>query len=252
MLILSEMHQDVLLLTFNHPKPQNPFNAAMQTELAKQLMEADKNESVKAVVLYGGKNRSFSAGGDFKEIMEELNSKEIIAAYLNNIVDFYIHILSFSKPLVAAVNNYAIGVGFQVALCTDYRIGTNDTKYLMPELKNGVACTLGGLMTEFIFGRFVMQEICYECKTLSAEQSLQYKLLNTISTNEDIIEKAIEKATYYGNFPHIAFRGTKQVNNKRFIHELNKVRQDTANVHCEVILNQEHKKYMESILGRNQ
>lgn len=49
-----------------------------------------------------------------KEIMEELNSKEIIATYLNNIVDFYIQILSFSKPLVAAVDNYAIGVGFQI------------------------------------------------------------------------------------------------------------------------------------------
>ena len=56
MLILSEMHQDVLLLTFNHPKPQNPFNAAMQRELTTLLIEADKNESVKAVILYGGKN----------------------------------------------------------------------------------------------------------------------------------------------------------------------------------------------------
>ena len=252
MLILSEMHQDVLLLTFNHPKPQNPFNAAMQRELTTLLIEADKNESVKAVILYGGKNRSFSAGGDFKEIMEELNSKEIIATYLNNIVDFYIQLLSFSKPLVAAIDHYAIGVGFQVALCTDYRIGTSNTRYLMPELKNGVACTLGGLMTEYILGRFAMQEICYECKTLTVEQSLQYKLLNTIASSDDIIELALEKATYFGNFPQIAFRGTKQANNKRFIASLNSVREDTANVHCDVILNQEHKKYMESILGKNQ
>lgn len=120
----------------------------------------------------------------------------------------------------------------------------------MPELKNGVACTLGGLMTEFILGRFAMQEICYDCKTLSVEQSLHYKLLNDVSTTEDIIDKAIEKANYFGNFPHIAFRGTKQVNNKRFIEALNNVRQDTANVHSDVILNQEHKKYMESILTK--
>ena len=70
MLILSEIHNEVLLLTFNHPKPQNPFNAAMQTELINHLTEADENELIKAVILYGGKDRSFSAGGDFKEIIE--------------------------------------------------------------------------------------------------------------------------------------------------------------------------------------
>lgn len=249
MLIINEQYDDVLVLTFNHPKPQNPFNASMQLELMKCLNEAKINNQIKAVVLYGGKNRSFSAGGDFKEIIE-LQDEKIVANYLNDIVDFYINILSFNKPIVAAIDNYAIGIGFQVALCTDYRIGTSNTKYLMPELKNGVACTLGGLMTEFILGRFIMQQICYECEVISVQQSLDWKLLNEITENEIIVEKAIEKARFFGNFPDKAFRGTKQVNNKRFIEQLNLVREDTIKVHCDVVINKQHVKHMENILGK--
>jgi len=249
MLILSELHNDILVLTFNHPKPQNPFNATMQLELVKCLKDANENEEIKAVVLYGGKTRSFSAGGDFKEIIE-LNDEKIVAQYLSDIVDFYIEILKFNKPLIAAVNNYAIGIGFQVALCTDFRIGTINTKYLMPELKNGVACTLGGLMTEFIFGRFIMQQICYECNPLTLEQSLNLKLINEIADENSLLEKAIEKASFFGNFPDKAFRGTKEVNNKRFIEQLNSVRVDTMKVHCDVIFHNQHRNYMEKILGK--
>ena len=249
MLIINDLYDGVLVLTFNHPKPQNPFNASMQIELMKHLNTAKENGEIKAVVLYGGKGRSFSAGGDFKEIIE-LNDQNIVAKYLSDIVDFYISILAFNKPLIAAVDNYAIGIGFQVALCTDYRIGTSNTKYLMPELKNGVACTLGGLMTEFIFGRFIMQQICYECNPLTTQQSLEWKLLNEITEPDSIIEKTIEKAKYFGNFPDKAFRGTKAVNNQRFIEQLQNVREDTIKVHCDVIFHNQHRKYMETILGR--
>lgn len=249
MLIINEQYDDVLVLTFNHPKPQNPFNAAMQMELMKHLNEANKNDQIKAIVLYGGKDRSFSAGGDFKEIIV-LQDEKIVANYLNDIIDFYINILSINKPIIAAVDSYAIGIGFQVALCADYRIGTSSTRYLMPELKNGVACTLGGLMTEFILGRFIMQQICYECEVISVQQSLDWKLLNEITETKTIVERAIEKAKFFGNFPDKAFRGTKQVNNKRFIKQLNEVREDTINVHCDVVINKQHVKYMENILGK--
>ena len=249
MLIINELHDEVLVLTFNHPKPQNPFNASMQIELMNHLNNAKENDKIKAVVLYGGKDRSFSAGGDFKEIIE-LNDQNIVAQYLSDIIDFYIAILDFNKPLIAVVENYAIGIGFQVALCTDYRIGTSNTKYLMPELKNGVACTLGGLMTEFIFGRFIMQQICYECNPLTIEQSLEWKLLNEITDADSIIQKAVEKASYFGNFPDKAFRGTKAVNNNRFIEKLHQIREDTIKVHCDVIFHNQHRNYMEKILGK--
>lgn len=249
MLIKNELHDDVLVLTFNHPKPQNPFNEEMQKTLMQFLKDAQENEKIKSIVLYGGDSRSFSAGGDFAEIIA-LNDEKIVADYLDHIVSFYIEILKVNKPIVAAVNQYAIGIGFQVALCADYRIGTENTKFLMPELKNGVACTLGGLMTEYIFGRFIMQQICYACEKISVQQCLDWKLLNEICDEEKFLETAINKAKFFGNFPDKAFRGTKEMNNARFIEALDKVRIDSIRVHCDVIKHQQHVKYMSTILKR--
>lgn len=248
-ILLSEQRGDVLILTFNHEKEQNPFSDALQQALIAALQAAESDETVNAVVLYGGDGRSFSVGGDFKEVIE-LGQPAIIAKALNQVVDLYIAILLFSKPLIAALDKYVIGMGFQVAILADYRIGTERTKYIMPELKNGVACTLGSVMTEYLFGRFVMQEICYEGTPLPVEYALQHKLLNVSAAQEHLLEKAVTKAAQYGQFPHKAFRGTKRVNNSRFIEVLEGCRQATIDVHTAVFLHNEHKKHMNNILGR--
>jgi carboxymethylproline synthase len=250
MIILHEIVDDVLVLTFNHPKPQNPFSMEMQAALLEHLATVNGDDRIRSVVLYGGAGRSFSAGGDFSEILQ-ITDETLIARLLGNIVDFYIALLRIDKPLIAAVDKYAIGMGFQVALTTDYRVGTEETVFIMPELKNGVACTLGGLMTEFIFGRFAMHHFCYGCGKIDARESLAWRLLNEAVSPDQLLRRAIEKAAYYGQFPDKAFRGTKRVNNARFIQALENVKQDTMEVHVDVIKSDQHRRHMENVLKIN-
>jgi enoyl-CoA hydratase/carnithine racemase len=114
-----------------------------------------------------------------------------------------------------------------------------------------VACTLGGLMTEYIFGRFAMQHFCYESGKIHAQECLKWKLLNELTSSETLLEKAIEKAEFYGNFPDKAFRGTKRINNARFIQALESVRKNTVDVHVDVIKSNQHRQHMENILKIN-
>lgn len=249
-LLKKELMDTVLVLTFNHEKPQNPFSEGLQDAVIEALHEASENKDVNAVVLYGGDNRSFSVGGDFKEAIE-LGEASVIAHALNKVVDLYIELLKFNKPLIAAVDNFAIGMGFQIALLTDYRVGTERTTFLMPELKNGVACTLGGVMTEFILGRFIMQDICYGNQKIKMEDALHWKLINEIVSSESLLDTAVAKATVYGTYPQTAFQGTKQVNNQRFINAIEACRQATIDVHTSVFLKKEHHQHMSTILSKN-
>jgi len=249
-ILLKTYKEQVCVLTFNHEKPQNPFSDALQDALTDALEEAAKREDIRAVVFYGGNNRSFSVGGDFKEAIE-LGDPGVIAAALNKVVDLYIAVLKLNKPLIAAIDHYAIGMGFQIALLADYRVATERTTFLMPELKNGVACTLGGLMTEFILGRFIMQDICYGNNKIALADALQWKLINELAAPEELLQKAIAKAAVYGAYPQRAFRGTKQVNNRRFIAAVEACRQDTVDVHTAVFLNKEHQSHMSAVLSKN-
>jgi len=94
------------------------------------------------------------------------------------VFDLYCGILQVTKPTVAAIDGYAIGVGFQVALCCDWRIATPDTQLLMWELKHGCACTVGGYMLERLLGRAAMMDIIYGCQAVPVDWAAAHKLLN--------------------------------------------------------------------------
>ncbi|MBX7226512.1 MAG: enoyl-CoA hydratase/isomerase family protein [Chitinophagales bacterium] len=249
MMLIKEIHDQVMVLTFNHEKPQNPFSDALQESVLNALSEAESDDNILAVVLYGGQDRSFSVGGDFKEIIDK-STYEIVSKALAQVVDFYISILKITKPVLAAIDHYCIGMGFQVSLCVDYRVVSDRAKFIMPELKNGVACTLGGLMLENLVGRLHMIPICFDGERIPLEDCKRFGIANEITLAEDVLERTIAKAKYYGSFPSVAFRGTKRVNNARFIAALEAVKQDTIDVHFSVFDSQQHRKHMENILSK--
>ncbi|MCP4124687.1 MAG: enoyl-CoA hydratase/isomerase family protein [Bacteroidetes bacterium] len=249
MKILKEFRDDCQVLTFNHQKPTNPFSIEMMTDLIVALKEAESCEKTNSIVLYGGDNRSFSAGGDFSQVLK-LGTFEDISAMLHIIIDLYAEILKVTKPIVSAIDNYAIGMGFQIALLTDYRIATPQSQFLMPELKNGIACTLGGVLLEYMVGRKLMMDICYNCEKLTIEQCEKWGIVNEIA-KDGLIQEAIERAGYYGSFPNDAFRNTKYVNNLRFIDHLESVRELTIEAHFKTLSNKKHVKYMESVIGKS-
>ena len=247
MILNKRIEGNICVLTFNHEKEQNPFSEELQDAVREALKNAEGDETVHGVVLYGGPNRSFSVGGDFKEIIKKSDNAEFARA-LNKIIDFYQDILAFSKPCLAATENYVIGMGYQVALCCDFIHAAENSKFLMPELKNGVACTLGGLMLEHVVGRAKMIKICYDCRSLNLEYAIDIHLVAAVHPASDTLEKTIEHAKILATYPSHAYRATKRVNNKRFIDALESVRQATIDAHCEVFNSRQHLDHMKRVL----
>lgn len=250
--LLVEVKEQVALVTLNAPKSTNPFSRKMTRELTLVCQDIQeellKDEpEVKAIVLTGGKSRSFSTGGDFYDITQ-IQTAEEIRIYISEILDLYIALLKVNIPVIAAIDGYAIGQGFQVALLADWRIGTSSCQLQMPELKHGIACPVGSMILEMLFGRGLMLSYIINCDSIDIEHCLVHGILNEISQDDAFIETALSKADVFKKYPYLSFSTTKKINNARFIKALESVYEDSLNAHVVAFLNKTGTAHFSKIL----
>jgi len=162
-----EVKNRILRVQLAREKDTNSFSREMTLELTAlcKSVQDDVRSSepaLDAVIITGGVGRSFSVGGDFNDV-SALKEEPQIRAYLDEILDLYISVLAIEIPVIASIDKFAIGQGLQVALMTDWRIGTHECQMQMPELKNGVACPLGSIILEVLLGRARMLELVIDC-----------------------------------------------------------------------------------------
>lgn len=252
--LLFEVDDRVAKVTFNREKDTNAFSRTMTLELTQvcRLLAEDAASAepeVGALVLTGGVGRSFSVGGDFHDV-SALEEETQIRSYLGEIIDLYIAILKIDVPVVAAIDRFAIGQGLQVALTTDWRVGSSKCQLQMPELKNGVACPLGSITLEFLLGRARMLELILDCGFLDAHTSRSYALLNQVVAREELLSAADVVARKLLAFPRTSFVATKRIQNRRFIEAIESVREGSSRAHVEAFSKRTGKKHFDKVLGR--
>lgn len=250
-----EIRGDIGILRFQREKDTNPFSRAMTLELMqfakdlRTLIEEGKSP-IKSLILFGGEDRCFSVGGDFNDV-SALKTREEISTYLSEIIDLYISILELNIPVVAAIDRYAIGQGLQVALMSDWRLGSERSLLQMPELKNGTACPLGSSILESLLGRALMLELILDSEFISAGESRTMRLLNqVVPSGEDLLKSAIETARRLATFPSIPFSSTKKIQNARLIKILEDGRQSSIEAHVSTVSTRSGQKHYDRILGR--
>lgn len=244
----------ILQVQHNREKDTNSFSRQMTLDLmdlAKKV-QADVNSDeprFRAMILTGGVERSFSVGGDFRDV-SVLETPEEVRAYLGEIIDLYISILNIHIPVIAAIDNYAIGQGLQVALMTDWRIGTEHCQTQMPELKNGVSCPLGSIILEVLFGRAKMLEFVMDCEFINAQESKQHGLISQLIERNDLLNEAFNVADKFGQYPRAPFVTTKKIQNDRFVAAIESVREDATLSHIAAALKKSGQKHFQNILGK--
>ena len=135
-----EVSDGVGTIRLDRPK-MNALNAQLQRELSAAAREADENDDVAAVVLFGGE-RVFAAGADVKEMAGMSYGEMITHAHL--LQAFTRDIAAISKPTVAAITGFALGGGCELALATDVRFAADDAKLGQPEILLGIIPGAGG------------------------------------------------------------------------------------------------------------
>jgi carbapenam-3-carboxylate synthase len=242
-----EIKDNIMLIEFNQVNKHNPINEKLETFIKESLLKAEQNDTVNAIIITGGINKSFSAGGDFNEV-KNLKTEQEVDAFIQRVYDLYLTSLHVTKPIIGAIDHYAIGIGFQLALTFDIRIGTNRCSFIMPELKYGLSCTIGSCMIEYLFGRNLATKLIYECDALTAQELYDLKLLNKIVEPNDLLNEACNLATKLGKYPKNAFRNTKMATNKRFIKFLKDSIQDSKHAHKKSLLSRENEQHFRNIL----
>ncbi|MBB5936170.1 enoyl-CoA hydratase/isomerase family protein [Streptomyces zagrosensis] len=213
----------VALVKFDDAHRHNPWSMPRMDGLARLLAEFGRDDEVRSVVLFSGLGRSFGVGGSFHETVKFTGGDEV-DAWIDQVTDLYVAALRLDRPLIAAIDGYAIGIGLQLALTADYRIGSSRCLLKMPEFELGIACTFGGFMLEKAVGRAVMQKMLMTCVEWDASRSERDNLLHEVVPAEGLRDTALRHAKHAAAFTTAGFRKTKPYLNATYIEGLERTR----------------------------
>lgn len=211
-LVIHRRNGPISWIIFNHPKAVNPIGIASNLAIRTALADVNADPETDAIILTGGEGRSFCAGGDFNEV-SSMEKKSDVEAWLDQTVALYEAVLSVNKPVICALDGFAIGIGFQLALCADWRVATPKSSLIMWELQKGIACVLGAAMLEHCFGRLPMTKIIYGCEAIDGQKALSLGLIDELADPVDLTHHATRTAQRFAAYPKEPFQKTKAIIN---------------------------------------
>ncbi|MET8100406.1 enoyl-CoA hydratase/isomerase family protein [Streptomyces sp. NPDC005236] len=238
------------ILTLNHQKPTNPFGKEMAKAFTTALSEADGDDRVSAIVVHGGVDRSFSAGGDFNEVML-LATDESVDDLIDWITELYLTVLDTGKPTIAAIDRHAIGLGFQLAMMFDWKIMSTRANLAMPELEHGIGASMGAAILSTISSYDIARHALMSCRPIGPDTALRWGMVDESCEPEFLLDRAMQRAARMARYPHIAFSATKHVLTGRLRASLEQTRQDSKAVHRQSFAAKAMHNHFSNILGKN-
>lgn len=192
-------------LTINSPKTLNALNSSILKELETAFLELGDDETVKVIVLTGAGQKAFVAGADISEMcsMDALQAHDFAAKGQQ----LMLQIEKMTKPVIAAVNGYALGGGLELALAADFIYASDCAKFGFPEVTLGVIPGFGGTQNlSRLIGKNKANELVFSGNLIDAQQALKWGIVNQTFTPEELLPKTLEIAA------KIAAAGTLAVN----------------------------------------
>ncbi len=226
----STVADNVAQIVFDGGHPSNAMAIARMAELRFVITELRERDDVHAIVLYGGDDRSFCVGGDFNEVSHFSGGPEV-DHWIDEISDLYVQLLELPVPVIAAIDGYAIGLGLQIALTADYRVGSSECELRMPEFQLGIACNFGGFMLERTVSRAVMQHMLMSCGSWSARRALRDGLLHEVLPRDELLAGARSRAMALASYNRAAVQSTKPFINQDFALGIRRIQRDAKRSH---------------------
>ena len=163
------LESNVAQITLNRPEALNALNGALLQQLTKNVTDATNDQNVRALIITGT-GRAFSSGGDLRGVgtddpLDPLKNAEQLRRY----EEISLLLSEMPKPTIAAINGVAAGAGFSIALATDFRIASEEAKFLTAFAKAGLTGDFGGTwLLERIVGTTKAKELYLLGNTISA------------------------------------------------------------------------------------
>jgi len=177
------------IVTLNRPDKLNALNVKTVTELYQVMKELNNEENIKAVILTGAGQKAFAAGADIKEIAKHDDSSGKIFALRGQKVFRFIE--KMRKPVIAAVNGYALGGGCELAMSCHLRLAATNAKFGQPEINLGLIPGYGGTQRlPRLIGRTPALYLLLTGEMIDARRALQLNLVNEVVEAEKLMERA--------------------------------------------------------------
>lgn len=182
--------QNVALITLNRPKALNALCKGLMTEVAQALDAFEANPKIGAIIITGSE-KSFAAGADIKEMQNNTYSQCITQNFLSD----WNRVSKAQKPIIAAVNGYALGGGCELAMMCDIIYAGEKAKFGQPEILIGTIPGAGGTQRlTRVIGKSKAMEMCLTGNMISAEEAEKSGLVAKVFPADKLVEEAVKLA----------------------------------------------------------
>jgi enoyl-CoA hydratase len=184
----TQLSDHIYIITINRPEKLNALNATVIRELGEAVQEVYDNELIRAAIITGSGAKAFAAGADIRGFAGLTKEEGMALAKIG--LDIFFKIENAPKPIVAAVNGFALGGGCELAMACHFRICSDNAQFGQPEVSLGLIPGYGGTqrLTKYI-GKGPALETMLTGNTINAQSALQYGLVNHVTSAEELLNK---------------------------------------------------------------
>jgi len=203
--VVRERRGSTAVLTFNRPDKLNALSTRVLERLEAELIDVESDASVRVVVVSGAGDRAFVAGADIEEYFRL--DHDGFVAYQHRSRRVFSRLDAFPKPIIGAVHGYALGGGFEIALCCDILVASERAQFGLPEGMLGLSPGGGGTqrLTRAV-GPFVANDVLLSGRRLTAEDAFRLGLVAQVVSPGDLLDAAFTKADAIAKSAPLALR----------------------------------------------
>lgn len=199
----------ILTLTINRPDKLNALNRQTLQELYAAMIDAHGDADIRAVIVTGAGDKAFVAGADIGEIRaQSATEARAFSEFGQNLMLLIQH---FDKPVIAAINGFALGGGLELALACHLRLASDNARLGLPEIKLGLMPGFGGTQRLVrLTGSTIALEMILSGEPIGAERAQTLNLVNRVTAPGELIDAATKLASRLAGAAPEAVRGILQ------------------------------------------
>ena len=208
--ILFDYKENICILTINREKNLNALNGEVLDELTAAFSELAVDGNVKVIIITGAGDKAFVAGADIAEMVSSSSGQAIHFARKGQELVRYME--DMKKPIIAAVNGFALGGGLELALGCDFIYASENAKLGLPEVTLGIMPGFGGTQNlPRLIGPGKASELIFTGKMINANKAYEWGIVNAVFSQENLIEESLKTAKIISKNGLIAISFTKEV-----------------------------------------
>lgn len=210
--ILTTLEDGIFTITIHRPDKLNALNKTVMQEIDAAMDEVYSNAAIKAVLFTGSGEKSFVAGADISEFLNLSREEGMLLAQRGH--DIFNKIEQCPKPVVAAVNGFALGGGCELAMSCHFRLASANARFGQPEVNLGLIPGYGGTQRLVqLIGKGKAMELLMSAAMIDAQEALRLGLVNYVTTAEELLPQTKQLLqTILSKGPHAIAKVIQSVN----------------------------------------